>query len=66
MHTCVDDRVLGNDTVLCGIGFNDFEFNSSHTSSYEEGIALAHGTVGYDRINELFNKYYFRNIPSRK
>jgi len=50
MHTRVDDSVLGNDTVLGGIGFNNFEFNSSHTSSHEESIPFADGAIGCRKI----------------
>ena len=58
MHTCVDDSVLGNDTVLGGVCFNNFEFNSSHTTSYEESVALADGAVGCHKISEMFKKQF--------
>ena len=45
-HTCMDNSVLGNNTVLGGVGFNDLELDGSPTSSYEESVTLANRAVG--------------------
>lgn len=50
-RTCMDDRVLRDNTIFCRIGLHDLELNGSHATADEEGVALAHGSVrwkGYD------------------
>ena len=42
----MDDGILGNDTVLRRIGFNDFKLHRPHTSTNKEGVALADGSIG--------------------
>ena len=45
IRTSVDDGILGNDTVLGRIGFNDLELHSSHPTTNEEGVALADRSI---------------------
>ena len=45
-RTCMDDRVLRDNTIFCRISLHDFELNGSHATADEEGVALAHGSVG--------------------
>ena len=42
----MDDRVLRDNTIFCRISLHDLELNGSHATADEEGVALAHGSVG--------------------
>ena len=44
-RTCVDNSVLGNYTVLRGIGVHNLELNCPHTTTDEESVVLPYGTV---------------------
>jgi hypothetical protein len=59
---CMDHSVLGNDTVLGGVGFNDLELDGSHTSSYEESVTLANRAV---RIEEVRLQINFEQVTTQ-
>ena len=63
----MDDRILCDDAVFCGVRFNHLELHRPHASAYKEGIALAHRPVCY-RFRELLHtlQHLKQNIPSRK
>lgn len=41
VRTGMDDGILGNDTVLGRVSFNDLEFHGPHPTTDEEGVTLA-------------------------
>ena len=44
-HTGVDDSILGDDAVLSRVRFNDLELDGPHSTTNEEGVALADRSI---------------------
>lgn len=61
--TLVVYNCIGRDNAeRRGIGFYDFEFNRTHTSSYNKRIIFVNGTVCFE---EIWFQVYFEQITKK-
>lgn len=46
----MNNGILGYYTELCGVGFDDLEFDGAHTTTDEESVTLPHGSICCDAV----------------
>ena len=44
IRTSVDDRILGNNTILGRVSLDDLELHGSHSTTNEESVTFAKGS----------------------